>query len=128
MLVCADSGTELSVIVPYEESVQIAHDKIQAVLDGKSSDTVEDTFDANESAGTLSKEDIEAQINADLYGTYDSGVQYYNSNTYVVPQYDQSTYDQNAYYQDQNYYDPNANTGETNTGNTNIGDMEYSNR
>ena len=46
MLNCAALGSEASVTVPYDESIRIAQEKIRAVLDGKSSDTVEYTLDA----------------------------------------------------------------------------------
>ena len=44
----------------YDSYINTAHEKIQAVLDGKSSDTVE--ADEDVPAGTLSEEEIEAQI------------------------------------------------------------------
>ena len=67
MLNCAALGSEASVTVPYDESIRIAQEKIRAVLDGKSSDTVEDTLDATISEGALSSEEIDAQVHADLY-------------------------------------------------------------
>ena len=67
MLNCAALGSEASVTVPYDESIRIAQEKIRAVLDGKSSDTVEDTLDATISEGALSSEEIDAQVQADLY-------------------------------------------------------------
>ena len=67
MLNCAALGSEASVTVPYVESIRIAQEKIRAVLDGKSSDTVEDTLDATISEGALSSEEIDAQVQADLY-------------------------------------------------------------
>lgn len=56
----AELGNEVSVVILYDSYINIAHDKIQAVLDGQSSDTVE--ADDDVSAGTLSEEEIEAQI------------------------------------------------------------------
>lgn len=56
----AELGSEVSVVILYDSYINIAHDKIQAVLDGQSSDTVEADDDAP--AGTLSEEEIEAQI------------------------------------------------------------------
>ena len=56
----AELGSEVSVVILYDSYINIAHDKIQAVLDGKSSDTVE--ADDDVPAGTLSEEEIEAQI------------------------------------------------------------------
>lgn len=56
----AELGSEVSVIILYDSYINIAHDKIQAVLDGQSSDTVE--ADDDVPAGTLSEEEIEAQI------------------------------------------------------------------
>jgi len=53
-------GSEVSVVILYDSYINIAHDKIQAVLDGQSSDTVE--ADDDVAAGTLSEEEIEAQI------------------------------------------------------------------
>lgn len=56
----AELGSEVSVVILYDSYINIAHDKIQAVLDGKSSETVE--ADDDVPAGTLSEEEIEAQI------------------------------------------------------------------
>lgn len=56
----AELGSEVSVVILYDSYINIAHDKIQAVLDGKSSDTVE--ADDDVPAGTLSEEEIEVQI------------------------------------------------------------------
>lgn len=56
----AELGSEVSVVILYDSYITIAHDKIQAVLDGQSSDTVE--ADDDVPAGTLSEEEIEAQI------------------------------------------------------------------
>lgn len=56
----AELGSEVSVVILYDSYINIAHDKIQAVLDGQSSDTVETDDDVP--AGTLSEEEIEAQI------------------------------------------------------------------
>ena len=56
----AELGSEVSVVILYDSYINIAHDKIQAVLDGQSSDIVE--ADDDVPAGTLSEEEIEAQI------------------------------------------------------------------
>lgn len=56
----AELGSEVSVVILYDSYINIAHDKIQTVLDGQSSDTVE--ADDDVPAGTLSEEEIEAQI------------------------------------------------------------------
>lgn len=56
----AELGSEVSVVILYDSYINIAHDKIQAVLDGQSSDTVD--ADDDVPAGTLSEEEIEAQI------------------------------------------------------------------
>lgn len=56
----AELGSEVSVVILYDSYINIAHDKIQAVLDGQSSDIVE--ADDDVPAGTLSEEKIEAQI------------------------------------------------------------------
>ena len=58
--VSPELGSEVSVVILYDSYISVAHDKIQAVLDGKSSDTVEAQEDTP--AGTLSEEEIEAQI------------------------------------------------------------------
>lgn len=60
MAVSPEIGTEVAVMYPDENSVSIAHDKIEAVLNGKSSEIIEAPED--EPAGTLSEEEIEAQI------------------------------------------------------------------
>ena len=64
MRVSPEIGSEVSVILLYDSSIEIAGEKIQAVLDGKSSDTVE--ADEDVPAGTLSEEQIEAQIQEGL--------------------------------------------------------------
>lgn len=56
----AELGSEVSVVILYDSYINIAHDKIQAVLDGQSSVTIE--ADDDVPAGTLSEEEIEAQI------------------------------------------------------------------
>lgn len=58
--VSPEVGSEVSVVLLYDSYINTAHDKIQAVLDGKSSDTVK--ADEDVPAGTLSEEEIEAQI------------------------------------------------------------------
>ena len=58
--VSPELGSEVSVVILYDSYISVAHDKIQAVLDGKSSDTIEAQEDTP--AGTLSEEEIEAQI------------------------------------------------------------------
>lgn len=60
MQVSPELGSEVSVVILYDSYVSVAHDKIQAVLNGKSSDTVQAEEDTP--AGTLSQEEIEAQI------------------------------------------------------------------
>lgn len=64
MAVSAELGTEVSVIMLYEDSIRIASEKIQAVLDGESSDIIEAEEDVP--SGTLSEEEIEAQIQQGL--------------------------------------------------------------
>ena len=63
--VSPELGMEVSAVELYAYSIQIASEKIQAVLDGKSSDTIETEEDIP--AGTLSEEEIEAQIQQGLY-------------------------------------------------------------
>ena len=62
--VSPELGSEVSVIQLYPSSIHTAAEKIQAVLDGKSSETVEAEEDVP--AGTLSEEEIEAQIQQGL--------------------------------------------------------------
>ena len=62
--VSPELGSEVSVIQLYPSSIHTAAEKIQAVLDGKSSETVETEEDIP--AGTLSQEEIEAQIQQGL--------------------------------------------------------------
>lgn len=64
MQVSAELGSAVSVIMLYQDSIRVASEKIQAVLDGKSSDIIETEEDVP--AGTLSEEEIEAQIQAGL--------------------------------------------------------------
>lgn len=63
--VSPELGMEVSAVELYAYSIQTAGEKIQAVLDGKSSDTIETEEDIP--AGTLSEEEIEAQIQQGLY-------------------------------------------------------------
>ena len=58
--VSPELGTEVSVVMLYESSISTATKKINAVLNGESSDTVEAEEDVP--AGTVSEEQIEAQI------------------------------------------------------------------
>ena len=60
MRVSPEVGSEVSVVLLYDSSTETAHEKITAVLNGKSSDTVQ--ADEDVPAGTLSEEEIEAQI------------------------------------------------------------------
>lgn len=62
--VSPELGSEVSVIQLYPSSIHTAAEKIQAVLDGKSSETVEAEEDIP--AGTLSQEEIETQIQQGL--------------------------------------------------------------
>ena len=72
--VSPELGMEVSAVELYAYSIQIASEKIDAVLDGKSSDTIETEEDIP--AGTLSEEEIEAQIQQGLYEA-----QYYGEET-----------------------------------------------
>lgn len=72
--VSPELGMEVSAVELYAYSIQTASEKIQAVLDGKSSDTIETEEDIP--AGTFSEEEIEAQIQQGLYEA-----QYYGEET-----------------------------------------------
>lgn len=72
--VSPELGMEVSAVELYSYSIQTASEKIQAVLDGKSSDIIETEEDIP--AGTLSEEEIEAQIQQGLYEA-----QYYGEET-----------------------------------------------
>ena len=72
--VSPELGMEVSAVELYAYSIQTASEKIQAVLDGNSSDTIETEEDIT--AGTLSEEEIEAQIQQGLYEA-----QYYGEET-----------------------------------------------
>ena len=72
--VSPELGMEVSAVELYLYSIQTASEKIDAVLDGKSSDTIETEEDIP--AGTLSEEEIEAQIQQGLYEA-----QYYGEET-----------------------------------------------
>ena len=72
--VSPELGMEVSAVELYAYSIQTASEKIQAVLDGKSSDTIETEEDIP--AGTLTEEEIEAQIQQGLYEA-----QYYGEET-----------------------------------------------
>ena len=94
MQVSPELGTEVSVVIPDTNSVSIASQKIAAVLNGESSSTIESEEDVP--AGTLSQEQIEAQIQE---GLLTEGGYYY---------YDQYYYGSTQTYDDSTYYDPNA--------------------
>ena len=72
--VSPELGMEVSAVELYAYSIQTASEKIDAVLDGKSSDTIETEEDIP--AGTLLEEEIEAQIQQGLYEA-----QYYGEET-----------------------------------------------
>ena len=72
--VSPELGMEVSAVELYAYSIQTASEKIEAVLDGKSSDIIETVEDIP--AGTLSEEEIEAQIQQGLYEA-----QYYGEET-----------------------------------------------
>lgn len=72
--VSPELGMEVSAVELYPYSIQTASEKIDAILDGKSSDTIETEEDIP--AGTLSEEEIEAQIQQGLYEA-----QYYGEET-----------------------------------------------
>ena len=106
MAVCASSNMELSVVVPEDYSVQIASQKIQAVLDGGSADEVVDEYQTE--SGGVAEGYIE-QENAEAYGQYyyDPNQYYDSSQTYDQSQtYDPSqVYDDSGVYDDSQYYD-----------------------
>lgn len=112
MAVSPELGTEVSVVIPDTNSVSIASQKIAAVINGESSTTIEAEEDVP--AGTLSQEEIEAQIQAGLLT--EGGYYYYdNSTTYDDSAYYDSsqTYDESGQvYDDSTYYDPNAVSGD----------------
>lgn len=86
MQVSPELGTEVSVVIPDSNSVSIASQKIAAVLNGESSSTIEAEEDIP--AGTLSQEEIEAQIQQGLLtegGYYYDQVQSYDESTYYDP-------------------------------------------
>ena len=72
--VSPELGMEVSAVELYAYSIQTASEKIQAVLDGNSSDTIETEEDIP--ACTLSEEEIEAKIQQGLYEA-----QYYGEET-----------------------------------------------
>lgn len=82
MQVSAELGSAVSVIMLYQDSIRVASEKIQAVLDGESSDIIETEEDVP--AGTLSEEEIEAQIQAGLMTELpEEGMEeYYQTNDY----------------------------------------------
>ena len=107
MAVCASSNMELSVVVPEDYSVQIASQKIQAVLDGGSADEVVDEYQTE--SGGVAEGYIE-QENAEAYAQqyyYDPNQYYDSSQTYDQSQtYDPSqVYDDSGVYDDSQYYD-----------------------
>lgn len=64
MQVSPELGSEVSVVIPDLNSVSIASQKIEAVLNGESSEVIQGEEDTP--AGTLSQEEIEAQIQEGL--------------------------------------------------------------
>ena len=96
---CAALGATAYVFYPYQETVDCARAKIEAVLDGKSSTTVESVLgDLNEGAYSI---DTSEEI-AEATGAYDSSddEEYYEYDDYDYDDYD-SEYDE--YYDDYDY-------------------------
>ncbi|WP_162606961.1 LCP family protein [Faecalitalea cylindroides] len=89
MAVCASSNMELSVVLQDDYCVQIASEKIQAVLNGGSADEIVDEYQTE--AGGVAEGYIE-QENAEAYAQQ----YYYDPNQY---------YDSSQVYDDSQYYD-----------------------
>lgn len=89
MAVCASSNMELSVVLQDDYCVQIASEKIQAVLNGDSADEIVDEYQTE--AGGVAEGYIE-QENAEAYAQQ----YYYDPNQY---------YDSSQVYDDSQYYD-----------------------
>lgn len=74
MMYCAEAGQELSVTVPDMRTVQVAREKIQAVMDGESSDSVDTEW-----------LDTTSPV-YNYWGNYDSTADYKNGDTIEAPQ------------------------------------------
>lgn len=113
---CTIQGDYASVMIPYEEYLQVAKEKIDAVLSGKSSDTV-DSPTSDTSLLTL-KDYSEYQDQSSTYEdnstpdtSYQEPSQDYTQNwqVYDTPQYDESVpYQDETTQYDTSTYDPYA--------------------
>lgn len=81
MMYCAEAGQELSVTVPDMRTVQIAREKIQAVMNGESSDTVDVTW-----LDTTSP-------SYNYWGGYDSSIDYKTGGSYLDPSLNKNAYE-----------------------------------
>lgn len=97
MQVSPELGTEVSVVIPDTNSVSIASQKIQAVINGDSSEIIETEEDIP--AGTLTEEQIEAQIEEGKL--IEGGYYYYDDSS--TSTYSQSYEDE--YYSTNNGYE-----------------------
>ena len=74
MMYCAEAGQELSVTVPDMRTVQVAREKIQAVMDGESSDSIDTEW-----------LDTTSPV-YNYWGNYDPTADYKNGDTIEAPQ------------------------------------------
>lgn len=108
---CAELGTAAYVAIPDEESVRIAREKIEAVLNGKSAESIQDPG-ASDPAGTIEQpeQDEETGLQDDtVYDPYDSSAQYEDPYSPYLQESDSGytdLYDPNDAGESQ-YYNPN---------------------
>ncbi len=108
-LVCASVGGTASVLVANDAYVQAAHDKIEAVLDGKKASSVEvdlsneNTYGNTMGTGTtgedpLESAEAEAAASSDTTTYYDDSSVYYDQSQYYYDTSQYATTDDSYYY------------------------------
>lgn len=107
---CPTLGDYADVMLANLDSIQVAHDKIQAVLNGESSTTVSDTIDENNIEVI---DDSQNQVTQDPGYYYDPYAGYDYSQDYTTDYYvedpsqyytDDGIYSEDVYYEDQYTY------------------------
>lgn len=109
---CATLGSYADVVFANLDSIQVAHDKIQAVIDGKSSTEVSDTIDEN---------NIEVIEDSQNQVVQDPG---YQSDSSTVYDYSQD-YTTDYYYEDPSQYYTDGINGDLYTDSTYSQDVYY---
>lgn len=109
MQYCASLGDSASVTIPNQSSINTGKKKIQAVLAGKSSESVED--DDQDSYDSYSTDSDDEDTTYDDSSYDDSSDTTYDDSSYYDDSYNSDiTYDSNMY-NDETYYDPSSDYG-----------------